>query len=107
MGTAKTRDFKIQWLISKIHIADTQGVSLDAEKLLNEFCLATSSTLRTAREILNILIKTNAAYFYDGDILGPQLYSDMALKEQTPSHDEVTKELDAVLPLKNKNEIQP
>lgn len=81
MGTQKTREFKICWMSNKVRSADIQGQSLNKDKLLNQFCLETFSTMRTGREILDILIKSGKVYDIEGDVLGEMIYSDLFLKK--------------------------
>jgi len=82
MGTNKTRREKIEWLTSKIRIADEQGLSLNKNKLLNQFCLETFSTIRTAEEITSILINTDKVFIVEEDLLGPNLFNEFAFKKQ-------------------------
>jgi len=55
MGTTKSREFKIEWLVTKIYTIMDVGRVVDEEKLIADFCIAFSSTPRTAREILKLL----------------------------------------------------
>jgi hypothetical protein len=81
MGTSKTREFKINFLITRINIADDRGISLNKKRLLNELCICGYTQMRTAEEILELLINTNRVYLVGEDLLGPILFNELQFKQ--------------------------
>ncbi|GAI62919.1 unnamed protein product [marine sediment metagenome] len=55
MGTAGTRQYKINWLIGHISAAMKAGRIVDKEKLIGAFCIDLASSRKTAKEILRDL----------------------------------------------------
>ena len=58
MGTPKTREHKVNWILFAINQAKKAGVEIDFDKLAAEFALACGSTERTGKEIIALLKKT-------------------------------------------------
>lgn len=60
MGTAQTRQAKIQWLKNKIEVffKNKPDGAMSKDKLLSAFALEAYSTYRTGEEILRMLEKT-------------------------------------------------
>lgn len=61
MGTAKTRQEKIGWLTATIQsfFKKYKNSSIPINPLLAEFCLANNSTMRTGKELIQLLEDTS------------------------------------------------
>lgn len=58
MGTEKTRNMKISWMLNIIKEAKEKKREIDKEKLFAVFAEKYNSTIRTAKEIYKILETT-------------------------------------------------
>lgn len=97
MGTVKTRDYKINWMTTHIELADREGISINKEKFMNLFCFDCKSTIRTAEEILDIIIKTDKVFEIEGNLLGPRLHNEIYNKSHIKPLQEDSKEVDEIL----------
>lgn len=74
MGTTKTRQYKINWLL--IHIQQTlkAGRVVDKEKLIGVFCVDLASSRKTALEILKDLENSGQIKIIGNEIWTPEHY---------------------------------
>ena len=54
MGTVKTHYRRQSWFSNRFDIAKEQGIELDKNLMLADFCLETSTSLRTAKDFLKV-----------------------------------------------------
>jgi len=55
MGTAKSRQHKINWFLARINAAREKEIIINKEKIIAVFCIDLSSSRKTALEILKSL----------------------------------------------------
>ncbi|KKM26150.1 hypothetical protein LCGC14_1587590 [marine sediment metagenome] len=82
MGTQSSALHKQTWISSRIEAAGAQGVSIDQEKFLAEFCIANSSTRKTGLEIIKNLEFTGKIVLRGGDLFTPELFREYSIKEK-------------------------
>lgn len=70
MGTAKTRQHKIEWMRKAVetYFNKKPAGTIDKHKLLAEFSIHNNSSERTGDEILRLLEKTNFIKVDDDEI---------------------------------------
>lgn len=69
MGTSITRQEKIRYMRVTLERELKKKKSVNVDKFLANFCVIFSSTLRTAKEILNLLVKMGDFKLEDGLII--------------------------------------
>lgn len=74
MGTAKTRQYKINWLFAHIAAAMKQGKIIDKDKLIGLFCIDLASSRKTALEILRDLENAEKIKIIGNEIWTPEYY---------------------------------
>jgi len=74
MGTAKTRQYKINWLFGHILAAMEAGRIVEKEKLIGVFCLDLASSRKTALEILKDLEHAGKIKIIGNEIWTPKYY---------------------------------
>lgn len=74
MGTAGTRQYKINWLLGHISAAMKAGRIVDKEKLIGAFCIDLASSRKTALEILRDLAAAERIKIIGNEIWTPEYY---------------------------------
>lgn len=82
MGTQSSAVHKQQWINLRIEETCKQGVSVNQEKLLSEFCVANASTRKTGLEIIKNLEGAGKIVRQDGDIFTTALFNEFLIKER-------------------------
>ena len=69
MGTRHTRSSKLYWFNVRLGKAREQGINLNLNKTLAQFCIFHNSTRRTAMEILYIFKMKGSIKIEKGEII--------------------------------------
>jgi len=58
MGTQRTRNMKIHWILRKVEEMGLDGLGIKEDVLISEFCILFFSTRRTGLEIIKLLVES-------------------------------------------------